>query len=177
MPYTGLPLPRVAARLTVPIALAVLLVLASSVTLAPAFVSPVRSSAHAAEGSAAAGHRIARGSVTVKSARFVSSLGNVQGALNQCRGPVAWNSRGDGAPWLLFEHDYCGGAWALSVQAGHVLKVRNGPLAGTWQSNGRIRVVSRGAMVSTTRGLGQLVVQTCIPGTSRMRLVGFDRAR
>src|SRR4051812_5932454 len=122
MPHTGLRVAHLPARLIAPLALAVLLVLAASVTLAPAFVAPVRSSAHAAEGSAATGHRIARGSVTVKSARFVSSLGNVQGALNQCRGPVAWNSRGEGAPWLLFEHDYCGGAWALSVRAGHVLK-------------------------------------------------------
>jgi hypothetical protein len=156
---------------------ALLLALAASVILAPAFVTPGHSSAHAAQASVASGHRTARGSVTVKSARFVSSLGNVQGALNQCRGPVAWNSRGEGAPWLLFEHDYCGGAWALSVRTGHVLKVRNGPLAGSWRSNGRVRVVSRGAMVSTTRGLGELVVQTCIPGTSRMRLVGFDRLR
>src|SRR4051794_2905555 len=177
MSYTGLAIPRLTRRLTVSFAVAVMLVLAASVTLAPAFVAPVGSSAHAAEANAASGHRIARGSVTIKSARFVSRLGNVQRALNQCRGPVAWNSHGEGARWLMFEHDYCGGAWALSVRAGHLLKVRNGPLAGTWRSNGRIRVVSRGAMVSTTRGLGELVVQTCIPGTSRMRLVGFNRAR
>jgi hypothetical protein len=75
----------------------------------------------------------------------------------------------------MFEHDYCGGAWVLRARAGYRLRVRNGVLAGTWRANGRVRVVTRGALVSTTRGLGYLVVQTCIPGTSRMRLVGFDR--
>lgn len=146
-------------------ALAVLTVVAATLTLAPAALAP-------AEGAV---HRTARAHVTTKAARFVSDLRNVQGALNQCRGPVAWNSRGEGAPWLMFEHDYCGGAWALSTRAGDRLQIRNGPLAGTWRANGRVRLVHRGAMVSTTKGLGYLVVQTCVPGSSRMRLVGFDR--
>ena len=154
---------------------AVLVALAATTVLAPAFVAPAASSARAAAASTSAAGA-ARSASTVKVARFVSDLGGVQRALNQCRGPVAWNSRGEGAPWLMFEHDYCGGAWVLSARAGHVLVVRNGVLAGTWRANGRTRVVSRGALVSTTRGLGYLVVQTCIPGTSRMRLVGFDPA-
>ena len=156
--------------------LAALLAVAASVVLAPAFVAPTRSAAHSASWTAAADARTVRGHDVTKSARFVSDLGDVQRALNQCRGPVAWNSRGEGAPWLLFEHDYCGGAWALSTRAGDRLSIRNGVLAGSWRANGRIRVISHGAHVSVTRGLGQLVVQTCIPGTSRMRLVGFDRA-
>ena len=151
-----------------------MLVLAVAAALAPAFVSLDGGAARAAASASATG--AARSVSTVKVARFVSDLGGVQRALNQCRGPVAWNSHGEGAPWLMFEHDYCGGAWALSARAGHVLVVRNGPLAGSWRANGRTRVVSRGALVSTTRGLGHLVVQTCIPGTARMRLVGFDPA-
>jgi hypothetical protein len=148
--------------------LVALLVMALGLAMAPALLSP-------AEGAVHHGRR-AHAHTTVKAARFVSNIRNVQGALNQCRGPVAWNSRGEGAPWLMFEHDYCGGAWALSTRAGDRLQIRNGPLAGTWRANGRVRLVSRGAMVSTTRGLGYLVVQTCVPGSSRMRLVGFDRA-
>jgi len=157
--------------------LAALLAAAASLVLAPAFVAPGHDAAHSASWAAGTHSRNARVQGVTKYARFVSNLGDVQRALNQCRGPVAWNSRGEGAPWLLFEHDYCGGAWALSTRSGDRLTIRNGALAGTWQSNGRVRVISRGALVSTTRGLGQLVVQTCIPGTSRMRLVGFDRAR
>ena len=156
--------------------MAVLLAVAASIALAPAFVAPAHSAAHSASWAPAADARTARAHGVTKSARFVADLGNVQRALNQCRGPVAWNSHGEGAPWLLFEHDYCGGAWALSTRAGDRLTIRNGVLAGSWQANGRVRVISHGAQVSVTRGLGQLVVQTCIPGTSRMRLVGFDRA-
>ncbi len=156
---------------------AALMALAASLVLAPAFVAPSRSAAHSATWAGAAAVRATRVHDVTKSARFVASLGDVQRALNQCRGPVAWNSRGEGAPWLLFEHDYCGGAWALSTRVGDRLSIRNGVLAGTWQANGRVRVIPHGAQVSVTRGLGQLVVQTCIPGTSRMRLVGFDRAR
>lgn len=145
-------------------AIAAVVAAATAFALAPAFFAPVEAAHH-------------RTHTTSKAARFVSDLGRVQAALNQCRGPVAWNSHGQGAPWLLFEHNYCGGSWSLSTRAGDLLQVRNGPLAGTWRANGRVRVVHRGALVSTTRGLGRLVVQTCIPGTSRMRLVGFDRAR
>jgi hypothetical protein len=154
-------------------ALTALLAVASTLVVAPAFVVP-------AEGASRSGAAVvavhARAHTTTKSATFVSDIANVQAALNRCRGPVAWNSRGEGAPWLMFEHDYCGGAWVLSTRAGDRLQIRNGALAGTWRANGRSRTVSRGALVSTTSGLGYLVVQTCVPGTSRMRLVGFGRA-
>ena len=151
--------------------LALVVLLVSTLLVAPALLAPAEGAVQAA----AVGHRRADAHAVTKAAIFVSDLGNVQAALNRCRGPVAWNSRGEGAPWLLFEHDYCGGAWALSARAGDRLQVRNGPLAGSWRANGKVRVVTRGALVSTTRGLGYLVVQTCVPGTSRMRLVGFDR--
>lgn len=151
--------------------LALVVLLVTMLLAAPALSAPAEGAAQAAE----VGHGRAHARDTTKAAIFVSDLGNVQAALNRCRGPVAWNSRGEGAPWLLFEHDYCGGAWALSARAGDRLQVRNGPLAGSWRANGKVRVVARGALVSTTRGLGYLVVQTCVPGTSRMRLVGFDR--
>lgn len=139
---------------------AILMVLA----LAPAFVSPAE----------AVGHRM---HVTTKATRYVPDIRNVQSALNQCRGPVVWNSHGEGATWLMFEHNYCGGSWALSTHAGDRLQIRNGPLAGTWRANGRVRLVNRGAKVSTTRGLGRLVVQTCLFSSSKMRLVGFSRVR
>ena len=175
MPHAGDLAVRCSSRSLLPI-LAAVLAAAASLVLAPAFVAPTHSAAHSATWAAAPDARRAPAHAVTKSARFVADLGNVQRALNQCRGPVAWNSHGEGAPWLLFEHDYCGGAWALSTRAGDRLTIRNGVLAGTWQSNGRVRVIPHGAQVSVTRGLGQLVVQTCIPGTSRMRLVGFDRA-
>lgn len=130
--------------------------------LAPAFLSSAEGAAH-------------RMHVTTKSTRFVPNIRSVQSTLNQCRGPVVWNSHGEGAPWLMFEHNYCGGSWALHTHAGDRLQIRNGPLAGTWRATGKVRLVNRGAMVSTTRGLGELVVQTCLFSSSKMRLVGFSR--
>lgn len=155
---------------------AALVVVAMTVTLSPVVLAHGNSAATAAIAGAATGGGAARTSVT-KAARYVADMGNVQRELNRCRGPVAWNSRGEGAHWLLFEHDFCGGAWAISARAGDRLQIRNGVLDGTWRANGKVRVVTQGAMVSTTRGLGYLVAQTCIPGTSKIRLVGFDRVR
>jgi hypothetical protein len=164
--------PRRPTALSLRSALAALLVVAATLVAAPAFLIPAEG---AVQPRAAGARAHARAHLTTKSATFVSDIGNVQAALNRCRGPVAWNSRGEGAPWLMFEHDYCGGAWVLSTRAGDRLQIRNGALVGTWRANGRTRMVSRGALVSTTRGLGHLVVQTCVPGSSRMRLVGFDQ--
>lgn len=149
-------------------------VMTTGLTFAPSLLS----AAEGARGAAAnTGGRHARLHTTTKAARFISDIRKVQGALNQCRGPVAWNSHGEGAPWLMFEHNYCGGSWTLHTRAGDRLLVRNGPLAGAWRANGRVRLVNQGAMVSTTRGLGELVVQTCVFGSRKMRLVGFDRLR
>lgn len=154
--------------------LAALVILTVTVALAPASFAPANGATWA---DTVSGSRTAQTRTTAKTPRYASQLGTVQGKLNECRGPVAWNSRGEGARWLMFEHDHCGGAWALWTRTGDRLMIRNGTLAGTWRANGKVRVVTRGAMVSTTKHLGRLVVQTCIPGTSRMRLVGFSRVR
>lgn len=126
-------------------------------------------------GADGAANAATRSKTTTKSLRYVSNWNSLQGAINQCRGGVATDTDGFGSPWLIVEHDYCGGAWVLPVRKGDRLKVRNGALAGVWKATGRTRIIGHNAPVTTTRGLGYLVVQTCIPHTNKIKLVGFSR--
>lgn len=117
-----------------------------------------------------------RARAVVKSTQYVATIGRWQGVIDRCRGPVAFDSAVSGVPWILAEHVHCGGRWVLSARAGATLRINNGPLAGTWKANGRSKSVPQGSRTTVTRGLGALVAQTCIPGTRRVRLVGFNRA-
>lgn len=114
---------------------------------------------------------------SIRSLQYSPDLGSVQAAIDRCAGPAAWNGAGYGVPWLVIEHDFCGGTWVLGLERGELLRIANGPLAGTWRANGRTLVVALGSPITVVRGLGPLAAQTCIPGTNRTKFVGFDRVR
>lgn len=95
-----------------------------------------------------------------------------QSAVDRCAGPVEVTY--PGATPQIVQHDYCGGTWVLGLRRGEVIRFR-GATVGTYVVNGRSRVIADGTPVTGVNGLGDLVAQTCIPGTQSIRIVGLSR--
>lgn len=97
------------------------------------------------------------------------NLGNMQALVNRCSGPVAITGS-VGLPLLIAEHNYCGGS-------GHIAARRIGQRVNV-SGYGTYRVVSRKNVVRGTssdviRGMGSIVLQTCVGST--INLVGLSK--
>lgn len=138
-------------------------VLAFAMSGSPAFLTPEQAAATASTVR------------TTKTVQYVTTPDRLQATIDACDGPAAIRTGVASAPWLLAEHNHCGGQWALSTRKGDLLAIKNGTLAGRWRANGDFLVVQQGASVAQAAGLGELVVQTCYFGSNKMRLVGFSR--
>ena len=98
--------------------------------------------------------------------------GDMQGKIDRCVGPVAITI--PDAPLLITEHDYCGGTGRIaSLRKGDRVQVAGGGgVNGTYKVVS-IRYVPKGSSTSVLRGLGAVVLQTCV-GNSVV-LVGINR--
>ena len=103
----------------------------------------------------------------------VTSAANGQAAVDRCMGPVEVLYTPFGYPNDIVEHDYCGGAWFLSLTPGTRIRVVGGTQPGLYVVNGRRRVVPWGSTIAAMHGLGALVLQTC-QGHS-MVFIGLSR--
>lgn len=108
----------------------------------------------------------------------VATPSTMQSAINACDGPVeiAWSSdpfQWGALPNEIAEHDYCGGAVFDSLAAGQRVEVVGGDLGGLYVVNGNRRFATAGASADVLSGVGDVVLQTCVP--NGVVLVGLDR--
>lgn len=96
---------------------------------------------------------------------------DMQDAINSCVGPVEilWGSH----PLEIAQHDYCGGGWFATLVDGQEVRVTGGELTGLFRVDGSRRWERDGASADSLDGLGDLVLQTCVPGG--VELVGLER--
>lgn len=102
---------------------------------------------------------------------YVGAAGG-QDVIDSCIGPVLFN----GAPGYTYvaEHDSCGG-WARFGSLSNGMKVTmSGLVSGTYTVGGSVRV-PQGANSYALAPLGSpaVILQTCIPGTNDMIVVGL----
>lgn len=104
---------------------------------------------------------------------YVAASGG-QAMVDRCIGPIHFTP--DDA-WSLFivEHDGCGG-WARfsGIQVGETVNISG---YGTYTVTGRGSVPNPGTTADVSRVLGGMpraVLQTCIPGTSQMLVIGLN---
>lgn len=81
-----------------------------------------------------------------------------------------------GYPNDIVEHNYCGGSWFAGLQRGTVVRVIGGTQPGLYVVNGRRFYTPKTGTIAGTKGLGDLMVQTCISHTE-MVYVGLTRHR
>lgn len=98
-----------------------------------------------------------------------------QGVVDLGRGPVLGTMLGAGWPPYIVEHDHAGG-WARfgSLRQGMTVKV-SGLVGGTY-TVGQIINVPKGGSSSELfafKTMPKVLLQTCVPGTSRMIVVGL----
>lgn len=93
--------------------------------------------------------------------------------VNKCAGAVA--ATYPGVPTQIVEHDYCGGLWVLGLRDGEHVRF-TGAVNGAYVVNGRRKTIRDGTAVTAATGLGDMVAQTCIPGSSQaIQWVGLTR--
>ena len=92
--------------------------------------------------------------------------------VNKCAGAIA--ATYPGVPPQIVQHDYCGGLWVLGLHNGEHIRF-TGAVSGLYVVNGRRAVIADGTLVTAGVGLGDLIAQTCIPGTSTIQWVGLTR--
>ena len=97
---------------------------------------------------------------------------DMQRKLDRCIGPVAITI--PDAPLLIAEHDYCGGAARIASRrmGDRVHVTSGGGVNGTYKVVS-IRRVPKGSSTSVLRGLGAVVLQTCVGNA--VVLVGINR--
>lgn len=106
--------------------------------------------------------------------RVVAQVPIQQGTawVNKCAGAVA--STYPGVPTQIVQHDYCGGLWVLGLRNGQHVRF-TGAVGGTYVVNGRRKAIIDGTAVTAAVGLGDMVAQTCIPGSQAIQWVGLTR--
>jgi LysM repeat protein len=116
----------------------------------------------------------------VKTSRPATAAGRVitlggaggQAMVDRCIGPIHFTPVTES--YSIAEHDFCGG-WARfsGIQVGETVTV---PGLGTYTVTGRGNVPNPGTMSNVTAVLGRTppaFLQTCIPGTSMMLVIGL----
>lgn len=103
-----------------------------------------------------------------------STLKQSTDLIDQCRGPVAVQLRGD-RPVLVAEHDYCGGEdWIPQLATGDAVKLDgDGVAADTYIVTG-IELAPRGVTKVKDLPEGDVVLQTCI-SADELVLVSLER--
>lgn len=95
-----------------------------------------------------------------------------QAMVDRCIGPIHFTPVAES--YSIAEHDFCGG-WARfsGIQVGETVTVTG---LGTYKVTGRGVVPNPGTMTNVTAVLGRtppVFLQTCIPGTSTMLVIGL----
>lgn len=104
---------------------------------------------------------------------YVAGSGG-QGMVDKCIGPIHFTPT-DAYSLFIVEHDFCGG-WAQfsGIQVGETVNISG---YGTYTVTGRGTVPNPGSTNDVSRVLGGMpraVLQTCIPGTSQMLVIGLN---
>ncbi|BCW46711.1 LysM domain-containing protein [Arthrobacter sp. StoSoilB5] len=129
---------------------------------APAQAAPAQAAPAQAAAPVAAGWTI-----------YVAGSGG-QSLVDACIGPIHFTPT-DGYALFITEHDFCGG-WARFSGIG-VGQTVNIPGYGTYTVTGRGQVPNPGTtnnVAAVFGGFPAVVLQTCIPGTSQMLVIGLN---
>jgi hypothetical protein len=104
------------------------------------------------------------GPVTAVPVGLWATAQTMQARLDLCRGPVAIPM--GSLPLLVAEHDYCGGKTRFATRrAGDIVAVTGAKDAdGTYQVT-TTRTVPKGSSTSLLKGMGDIVLQTCVGDT------------
>lgn len=104
---------------------------------------------------------------------YVAGAGG-QSMVDACIGPIHYTPN-DGYSLFITEHDFCGG-WARfsGIGVGETISI---PGYGTYTATARGQVPNPGTtndVIAAFGGFPRAILQTCIPGTSRMLLIALN---